>query len=242
LKKFDISGSLVFFKEFNEYDGLNSSLEIKDDNIFLGGNKISNGLSISSVIKTDLEGVSGNWYDLESSVYFISDLTVDGSGNILACAYDDSYYNIYIAKFNQNVEVLGTGNFEMPHCSDLSMAVVDEFLYLTGTVYNDDNDILLMKINIDSLTVGTIEPEITNNCRIFPNPASDRINVVLPAGTGYDDIFIEMWDNSGRKTDLPLLSKELFYEIPVNNLNNGIYYLSISVSGKTFTEKIVVNH
>ena len=242
LKKFDISGNLVFFKEFNEYNGINSSLEIADGIVFLGGSKLTGNTSISSVIKTDLEGVSGNWYDLETSAYFISDLTVDGSGNILACAYDDWYYNIYIAKFNQNVEVSGAGNFYMSNCSNLSMVVVDEFIYLTGTVYNDDNDILLMKINIDSLTVSTNEPEITNNCRIFPNPASDKINIALPAGIGYDDIFIEMWDNSGRKTDLPLLSKGLFYEIPVNNLNNGIYYLSISVPGKTFTEKIVVNH
>ncbi len=242
LKKFDISGNLGFFKEFNEYDGINSSLEIADGIVFLGGSKLSNNTSISSVIKTDLEGVSENWYDLETSAFYISDLAINGSGNILACAYDDWYYNIYIAKFNQNVEVLGTGNFEMPHCSNLSLAVVDEYLYLSGTVYNDDNDILLMKINIDSLTVSANELEIVNNYRIFPNPTSDKINVVLPAGTGCDDILIEMWDNSGRKTDLTVLSKGLFYEIPVNNLNNGIYYLSISVPGKTFTEKIVVNH
>ena len=242
LKKFDISGNLIFYKEFDDYNGINSSLEIVNDNIFLGGSKISNNMSTSSVIKTDLEGASGIWYDLETYAYFIMDLEIDNNGNILACAYDFWYYNIYIAKFNQSMEVSGTGNFEMPFCSNLSLAAAGEYLYLSGTVNNDDNDVLVMKINIDSLTVGTNELEVVNSYRIFPNPARDKINIALPAVTGNDDILIELWDNSGRKRDLPVLSKGLLYEIPVNNLNNGIYFLSISASGKTYTEKIVVNH
>lgn len=86
--------------------------------------------------------------------------------------------------------------------------------------------------------------ESESNFQLFPNPASESINLLFDVKE-YQDVNYNIVDVSGKeimKGDLSNISS-INYPIATQNLSNGIYFVSCKFSkGGTVTKKIVINH
>lgn len=73
---------------------------------------------------------------------------------------------------------------------------------------------------------------------IYPNPARDKLYIEAYDHHDNDNAIIKIFDLCGRQ----MLESHYKREIGLENLNNGLYLISIiSADGKCFTEKIMIN-
>ena len=95
------------------------------------------------------------------------------------------------------------------------------------------------------LTV-TSSPGITeqglSGLRIYPNPAGEKIEIEFPDLIAENELIVSFIDQKGRlisekKYSLP--EKKEKYEINLSHLNEGLFFLRITTSEKTFFEKII---
>jgi len=76
----------------------------------------------------------------------------------------------------------------------------------------------------------------TSNISVYPNPASEELNVAIPFS--FNDIYGKIIDVSGREV---LNLSKITNKIDTSNLSNGMYILDILIDGKTFKNKFIVN-
>lgn len=80
-----------------------------------------------------------------------------------------------------------------------------------------------------------IEDVVVENQRITPNPTTGVINF-----NGIDAVQLTGVDLSGRLVLLVDLNGDVFHQADLGNLNEGLYFITITTSNKkTFTEKII---
>ena len=93
-------------------------------------------------------------------------------------------------------------------------------------------------------TIGLDELNLSNEIEVFPNPASGAYNIVingLPAGTSE----LTITDASGKIIEtkqLTLSSGENTVPMSANQLEGGIYFVTVTTENNTFTERIAVIH
>jgi hypothetical protein len=245
LLKYDLSGNLIFHKQFTEYHGQNRCLDISGQSVFLGGFKDSG--TIPSIIKTNIEGNTENWYDLvNTQSKIIEAVVVDNNNHIMTCS-TDWWETFFITGLNTEGEIIGEVEIEMTFPSTTSCININNSLYVTGKFAseNDGWDIFLVKLNIDSLFVETKIKDypVTSEPLIFPNPAKDKVFVEIPSGSFDQDIEFELKNSTGQKILTPISTQGNVFTVSVNGLDKGIYFVSIySPNHPVVTKKIVVVH
>ena len=128
--------------------------------------------------------------------------------------FDSGYGNGLVEVWVNGVKIAGVSDFP------------------SGTQLND-------AFQIDA--VAGIEETLVNTFNVFPNPASDVVNVSFE-GTGADYV-VSMLDLQGRvmsTQSLTGLNGSQSIEIPVSELAKGSYIVSISANGVTTTKSVVV--
>lgn len=83
-----------------------------------------------------------------------------------------------------------------------------------------------------------------NNFQIFPNPASESINLLFDVKE-YQDVDYRIMDVSGKEVINGSFTNisSINYLITSENLSNGIYFINCQFSkGASITKKIVINH
>lgn len=87
----------------------------------------------------------------------------------------------------------------------------------------DNNNLIISKINI------------------YPNPATNRININLNLNS-YSDIEITLFNSIGNVVYSTLIKdkKQFLKTIDVENLNKGIYFLEIKTDGNKTIKKIII--
>ncbi len=76
------------------------------------------------------------------------------------------------------------------------------------------------------------------NLQIYPNPTNNYIHIKIK---NYDkSLYIRMYDVHGREVILNEIFKQNT-QLPVQNLNTGIYFIIIENEEMQFTEKIIIN-
>ncbi len=124
-----------------------------------------------------------------------------------------------------------------------------------STVYNNDNLItsefqystdfgvtktfyLSDRMNAAGNAVGFNTPSFSKlNVKIFPNPASDKINILLPSSANAE---IEIYSIKGElisKSNTSLMSSS----IDVSDLSNGIYIMKVKQKDAIKEQKIIIN-
>lgn len=87
-------------------------------------------------------------------------------------------------------------------------------------------------------TVGIAESGL-GSMRIFPNPVTDEVNIVMKDVD--EEIMITMFDISGRKVvDERFNTPEVKIDVASKSLNAGIYFLQVEMAGKTMVEKLLI--
>ncbi|MBC8485779.1 MAG: T9SS type A sorting domain-containing protein [Bacteroidetes bacterium] len=245
LRKYDISGNLIFYKQFLDFYGQNKCLDISDQNIFLGCGKDISGNYNPSIIKTDFQGNSEIWFDLTGiPTWWVEAMIIVDNDYIITGSEDHFNNEIYITALNLDGEIIGSVDFEFTFPIVNAVKNVNEFLYVTGNMTgNNGIDIFLVKLNIDSLLVNIDEMEKSSvfNPLIFPNPARNKIFIEIPSEIFEKNIKIVLWNNSGQKIIRPIRIEENIIEIPVKGLNKGVYFISLSIpKHPVITKKIVI--
>ena len=79
-----------------------------------------------------------------------------------------------------------------------------------------------------------------NSIKVFPNPAKDKLNIFIKSEIN-GDVNITISDLLGRVvyTNTTYIRTESLIKIPINEINSGIFIISISDNYTTFTKKFI---
>ena len=99
-----------------------------------------------------------------------------------------------------------------------------------------------MAIKIVGCLVGVDKIDMENQVLVYPNPTSGFLNIdlfdVVP-----DNFNCIMYDITGRPVKIePFETKTSHYELDLNFVKNGIYFLQVNVNNQTITKKVSVIH
>ena len=91
----------------------------------------------------------------------------------------------------------------------------------------------------NDLTLGSEEYSL-NDFNVWPNPASDRLNISFKSIT--DNFEINMYDLNGRSVykESILNNSSKTYSINTNRFSTGIYILNINFGNRVFNKKIII--
>ncbi|MCD4683179.1 MAG: T9SS type A sorting domain-containing protein [Bacteroidales bacterium] len=250
LRKYDFAGNLIFNKQFFEFQGQNKCMDISGQNVLLGcGREANVGGYQSVVIKTDFQGNAEEWFDLTNiPTWMVEALVIDDNDHIITCSPSFVWEKYYVNGLNQTGNIIGSIELEItPAWGDIGIIDINEFLYVTGNAYNNTNgkDIFLVKINLDSLVSTNTEEYIiaAKSINIYPNPANDIIYIDLQYDMVDENTAVIIRNITGSKVERTINQRSSIIKIPVNDLNNGVYFLSISMSDQpVITEKIIIVH
>jgi PKD repeat protein len=114
--------------------------------------------------------------------------------------------------------------------------------WLTPTQFFNDTMIIKTTLAIQVLgcLVGVNEIDINTQISVYPNPASDKINIKLfdVITNSFD---CKIFDLTGRSITVePLETNSNHYELDISRFSNGIYLLEINVNNQKITKKISV--
>jgi|GEM_PF-1190952 len=138
-------------------------------------------------------------------------------------------------------------NYRVELSAYYNSGVCEEYFFIgpvfhaTGTIPSGPCQILLKKDENES---STAIMGLQENIIVYPNPASDVINVVLPEDLLEKNVELRLNNLSGQQMasiqihDLQTLNQQLSFN--QYNLANGIYILEVESDGKLMVEKVSV--
>lgn len=89
--------------------------------------------------------------------------------------------------------------------------------------------------------ISGLKNEAMTNFKIFPNPANTSINIQLQ-NEMLGKTNIEITNIAGQVVKSISTNTHSFLEIPIDDLKNGMYFITLSVDEKRITKKIMVQH
>lgn len=192
----------------------------------------SSGYNQSNYYAGGGSGVMGGFESLPSTVP-AADMVYNHVGRALLGGYNGQTGSIPAA-ITDGQTVNYTFNYTVPATSNKNnmYAVVVVIDNTTGEIVNAEKA-LLATAGVDN--VQTIE------LAVYPNPASDKLNVSFEAQGG--DYLIEVTDLQGRvvlSESHSKLSGSQNIEVNTSKLGSGNYLLSVAQSGASFTKMISI--
>jgi photosystem II stability/assembly factor-like uncharacterized protein len=119
-------------------------------------------------------------------------------------------------------------------------AIIGSYYYVVG----DSGTIIMKKMGTNNDLISNPKFKL-DEIGIYPNPASELINIVIPGENDYSTFFISITSITGQK----VLQKELEfsdvnypYPLVTRDFKNGIYILKTIVNGKAATGRFVIKH
>ncbi|MDN3724763.1 T9SS type A sorting domain-containing protein [Aequorivita sp. SDUM287046] len=187
------------------------------------------GESIGHVYKSVDFG--NNWVDISAGLPDIpvNDIEQDGFGNLFI---GTDVGVLASGDEGANWRVLGE-NLPSVVVSDLFIHETSQFLY--AATYGRS----IYKIDISSDILSKNENSFHSEITIFPNPASEIVNVSLQNASRNSRLIL--FDNMGRAIKLFNFGNNREIHFSVEDLLPGIYYLKISEGKKQATKKLIVH-
>ncbi len=114
---------------------------------------------------------------------------------------------------------------------------IDNDMVLTSLLYTLHKDLIALKVGVN-----TIENNITQNVKIYPNPSTGNVTIDIDQNLE-DDISISVLDMSGKTImDLGHFEKQNAHhvKVDVSNLQKGIYFITGKSTSQTFTQKLIL--
>jgi hypothetical protein len=95
----------------------------------------------------------------------------------------------------------------------------------------------LYEVTMPMLPSVVADEERRRMIRVFPNPSSTRVKIEIPKGSSYDNY--ELYDVAMKRMRSGTCQRGNF-EISVDDLPAGLYFLRLKGTQGTISEKIVV--
>ena len=110
-------------------------------------------------------------------------------------------------------------------------------LVFTGFGGSASGDFIFTKQNL--IAAGISEKDNLPHFSIYPNPASQHINIVFDATTSSSEYSVS--DISGRLMLQGSLNTGLLHSLDISSLKKGIYLISINNEGRRRSERLIIN-
>jgi Uncharacterized protein related to plant photosystem II stability/assembly factor len=240
---------------------------LNKDTIFIAGEDAGAG----RVLKTTTGGekwdsqIFGQW--MRFDVEFVNDTigytigsnsdiykTVDGGAAWLVVANPGFLNNIKMYFINDTIgyavgydgRILSTKDGGMNWANEISNTNESlQWIYFInknqGFVVGTGGIILKISNTITSIKS---KDDNNKNLKVFPSPSSSILNINvsgLQDSNGQISIFNELGGNVFEK-DVSSSSRELNESIPISELPNGLYFVSVQTSTQTVTTKFIILH
>jgi hypothetical protein len=88
-------------------------------------------------------------------------------------------------------------------------------------------------------TLSSTDFSLSSNVKIYPNPATDLINISVSNYVG--DLKVELFDINGRLVNVKTVDFSGNYSMELNSLNSGVYIVKLTGANLNYSEKIVLN-
>ena len=180
------------------------------------------------------ELISGFTPYLYHPIHFNTPIPVNGEFFIGFELFYNSPADTFVVYMAPNRGVTGTNN--------LYVRKTAASVWKTPTQFFNDTMLVntTMAIEILGCLIGVEEIDMTTQVSVYPNPASDKLNIeLLDVITKSFDC--KIYDLTGRRISVePFETNSNHYEIDLNSINNGIYILEINVNNQKITKKISV--
>lgn len=232
------------FAYSDPYNGSVSDIDLLPDNSMLitGAFTTFDGVACDKVVKLFSNGSRDFSFDIDNSLttdnYATTPITtVESNGKIVIC--DDGMYNgNYIWNvFRLNMDgsfdttfTIGNGFSDKPY---FSLLQPDGKLIFFGpfNTYNNTSRKYMARLN-----AGLLEnPEFDiDDCIVYPNPTNSQLQIQLSNNQTIDKIVIT--DISGKKV---FETNEFSFQINVENLANGIYFIEVIAAKKSYKTKFI---
>ena len=217
-----------------EFQGANFIEALEKDrhgNIYAGG-VFTNASGYNYVAKWD----GKSWSELGSlnANGFILGISVVTLGNVYACGRftNADGYN-YVAKWDGNTwSELGTGTGALHANGDIYSVVADNSgnVYTSGYFTNAAGKYYIARWNPKDSTLSTLDPLISTNLSIYPNPSKGIIHISdLP-----ENVQMDVYNVLGQTVSTQQLSKGDSY-MDLSNLTSGIYNLVFTGHHNSYT-------
>ncbi len=121
--------------------------------------------------------------------------------------------------------------------ADITTSFLPDYAYVSDIDVSDNYVYAITDTNLYRLplspAVSNVE-EIQTKMSVYPNPASDQINVVLSSGLLPEELILR--DQSGRI----VLQKSYSGTLELNQIVSGVYYLTGKTGTEQFIEKLII--
>ena len=178
------------------------------------------------------EGPMAGWENLPNPVP-ASDMVYDHVGRALLGGYNGVSGSI-ASNLNDGDTQTYTFNYTVPQQQNISnlsivVLVIDNN---TGQVVNAEKSFLG--------NLSTSKKELTNAFKMYPNPASDQLNISLDKAGDYR---ISIYDLSGKlvlKKDNEIFTPNTALELNVSHLSKGTYILSLESQKQSYNKQLII--
>ncbi len=147
-----------------------------------------------------------------------------------------SNYN-YIYEFKGNYRLPANATNPINHSTEHS---VEEFSDLAVVVWIQDHDTKqILQSQYAGYSIGIEDNFLNSRVLIFPNPAQNKITIVLPENGNGETI--QIYNAKGQEVFVQNLINERKLEVNTTEMARGIYFVKVIKNGSVSIEKFILN-
>ncbi len=108
----------------------------------------------------------------------------------------------------------------------------------SNTLYAATYGRSIYKLDLGSVVLGTSEVALLDDMLVYPNPASDKVQIKLAKQSGEATVLVV--DALGRTVATYSFKNRRVLEVPLSGLERGTYFLKVNTESGTATKKLIV--
>ncbi len=218
-------------------------LVLQDDGKILVQGRFTqfNNVLVSSFVRLNTDGIIDDTFSAELSTYpQIHDFVLRSDGQLLVSGY-------LFQTADKLVLLRGNGSLN----DEISVEEPDPIFYSSMTSIGDKllvasgNNLIQLcagrqsRVGEDQV-LGT-ESEVSTSVKVYPNPASDHINIEsLLFLSSKPNPSVVLYDLNGRRRPISITPTIAGYRLEFNRLSRGLYFLHVTTEDKKLIRKVVL--
>ncbi len=164
------------------------------------------------------------------------------SQNVEVKAFNINVHNLGVSIYDANYSLISPTVYSNGIDSVINQAVLpagDYYLVISDTVTGNDHLQSYKFIINSNIITNTISNNENEKITIYPNPSTEKINIILPNNTTSFNLINPLGEIIYTRNTLS--SKTNHYIIDVSNLSSGVYIIVVHGNNKILRKKIIVN-
>jgi uncharacterized protein YjdB/predicted transcriptional regulator len=201
-------------------------------------------IAVSPSVTTtyEVKGFIGDCFDEKQiTVNVIPEVTADAGDDVSICL--DEVATLTASGGDEYVWSTG----ETTQTIEVSPSVTTEYTVTVFNAVDFDEDTVIVEVNTDcddDIIEGPIEEPIDFVFQVFPNPATNLVNIKLSGSVNLTNVYL--YDITGKLIHKARISNENLSsssttKIDISQLQTGIYYIKMVDINRDISKKLIVN-